>query len=173
MFEDRWCLWEPPLLPQRWVLLEYSCFDQFPYLGKVKSRGFYKRRNAETHNEDHTGPLRWSQNLPINSDTWGKTFKPLKNTHKDTKLKEFHWFKLVHRIIKTNKELFRFGNKPDGKCLYCGDKTPSSTHSLNARSLRPLCKRSFNGLTKQTYVRSSPPPRKSCVASFPVYVMHE
>ena len=31
MFEDRWCLWEPPLLPQRWFLLEYSCFDQFPY----------------------------------------------------------------------------------------------------------------------------------------------
>ena len=32
MFEDRWCLQEPPppLLPQRWVLLEYSSFDQFP-----------------------------------------------------------------------------------------------------------------------------------------------
>ena len=31
MFEDRWCLWEPPpLLLQRWVLFEYSRFDQFP-----------------------------------------------------------------------------------------------------------------------------------------------
>ena len=30
MFEDRWCLLEPFLLPQRWVLFEYSCFDQFP-----------------------------------------------------------------------------------------------------------------------------------------------
>ena len=37
------------------------------------------------------------------------------------KLKEFQ-FKLIHRIIVTNKELFRFGIKPDDKCLYCGDK---------------------------------------------------
>ena len=78
-------------------------------LGKAKSRDFYKLLNAKTHNEDHTGPLRWSQSLLINSDTWGKIFK------------EFQ-FKLIHRIIVTNKELFRFGIKPDDKCLYCGDK---------------------------------------------------
>ena len=90
-------------------------------LSKVKSRYFYKLLNAKTHNEDHTGPLRWSQNLSINSDTWGKIFKSLKNICKDTKLKEFQ-FKLIHRIIVTNKELFRFAIKPDDKCLYCGDK---------------------------------------------------
>ena len=90
-------------------------------LGKAKSRDFYKLLNAKTHNEDHTGPLRWSQNLSINSDTWGKIFESLKNICKETKLKEFQ-FKLIHRIIVTNKELFRFGIKPDDKCLYCGDK---------------------------------------------------
>ena len=90
-------------------------------LGKAKSRDFYKLLNVKTHNGDHTGPLRWSQNLSINSDTWGKIFKSLKNICKDTKLKEFQ-FKLIHRIIVTNKELFRFGIKPDDKCLYCGDK---------------------------------------------------
>ena len=39
----------------------------------------------------------------------------------DNKLKEFQ-LKLIHIIIVTNKELFRFGIKPDDKCLYCGDK---------------------------------------------------
>ena len=32
------------------------------------------------------------------------------------------WCMYIHRIIVTNKELFRFGIKPDDKCLYCGDK---------------------------------------------------
>ena len=142
-------------------------------LSKVKSRDFYKLLNAKTHNEDHTGPLRWSQNLSINSDTWGKIFKSLKNICKDTKLKEFQ-FKLIHRIIVTNKELFRFGiaSLTTNVCIV-EIKTPSNIHSSNVRSLRPSWKRSFNGLTKQTYVRSSPPPRKSCLASFPVHVMHE
>ena len=90
-------------------------------LGKAKSRDYYNLLHAKTHNEDHTGPLRRSQNLSINGDTWGKIFKSLKNIYKDTKLKEFQ-FKLIHRIIVTNKELFRFGIKPDDKCLYCGDK---------------------------------------------------
>ena len=79
-------------------------------LGKAKSRDYYNLLHAKTHNEDHTGPLRRSQNLSINGDTWGKIFKSLKNIYKDTKLKEFQ-FKLIHRIIVTNKELFRFGNQ--------------------------------------------------------------
>jgi len=90
-------------------------------LGKVKSRDFYKLLNVKTPNEDHTGPLRWSRNLSINSDTWSRIFKSLKNICKDAKLKEFQ-FKFIHRTIVTNKELFRFGIKPDDECLYCGDK---------------------------------------------------
>ena len=81
-------------------------------LGKARSRDFYKLLNVKTHNDDHTGPLRWSQNLSINSDTWSKIFKSLKSICKDTKLKEFQ-FKFIHRIIVTNKELFRFGIRPD------------------------------------------------------------
>ncbi|RMX55305.1 hypothetical protein pdam_00025138, partial [Pocillopora damicornis] len=84
-------------------------------LGKAKPRDFYKLL-IKTHNEDHTGPLRWSQNLSINSDTWSKIFKSLKSICKDTKLVEFQ-FKLIHRTIVTNRELFRFGIKPDEECL--------------------------------------------------------
>ena len=53
--------------------------------------------NSKTHSEDQTGP-------------------------NEAKLKEFQ-FKLIHRIVVTKKELFRFGIKPDhDECLYCGDK---------------------------------------------------
>jgi len=36
-------------------------------------------------------------------------------------LKEFQ-FKFIHRIIVTNKELLRFGIRPDDECPYCGDR---------------------------------------------------
>ena len=68
-----------------------------------------------------TVPLRWSKNLSIYSDTQSKILKSLKSICKDTKLKEFQ-FKFIHRAIVTNKELFRFGIKPDDECLYCGNE---------------------------------------------------
>ena len=49
-----------------------------------------------------------------------KIFYSLKNTCKETKLKEFQ-FKLIHRIVVTKKELFRYGIKTDDECLYCGE----------------------------------------------------
>ena len=49
-----------------------------------------------------------------------KIFTSLKNTCKKTKLKEFQ-FKLIHRIVVTKKELFRYGIKTDDECLYCGE----------------------------------------------------
>ena len=58
---------------------------------------------------------------------WTRICKSLKNTCKETKLKEFQ-FKLIHRSIVTKKELFRFGIKTDDECLYCGDKD-STEHS--------------------------------------------
>ena len=49
-----------------------------------------------------------------------KIFTSQKNTCKKTKLKEFQ-FKLIHRIVVTKKELFRYGIKTDDECLYCGE----------------------------------------------------
>ena len=91
-------------------------------LGKARARDFYKLLNSKTHTEDQTGPKRWSEILSVNKESWSKIFKLLKTTCKETKLKEFQ-FKLIHRIVVTKKELFRFGIKPDhDECLYCGDK---------------------------------------------------
>ena len=46
----------------------------------------------------------------------------------ETKLKEFK-FKLIHRPIVTQKELFRFGIKADDECVYCGNRD-SIRHSF-------------------------------------------
>ena len=46
----------------------------------------------------------------------------------ETKLKEFK-FKLIHRTIVTQKELFRFGIKADDECVYCGNRD-SIRHSF-------------------------------------------
>ena len=43
----------------------------------------------------------------------------MKNVCKDNKLREFY-FKLLHRIVVTKKELFLFGKAEDTKCPYCG-----------------------------------------------------
>ena len=39
----------------------------------------------------------------------------------ETKLEEFK-FKLIHRTIVTQKELFRFGIKADDECVYYGNR---------------------------------------------------
>ena len=76
---------------------------------------------SRTHTHVQTGPNRWSEKLSINKDSWTSIFKSLKNICKETRLREFQ-FKLIHRIVITRKELFKFGIKTDDECLYCGDK---------------------------------------------------
>ena len=53
---------------------------------------------------------------------WGSISKTLfwsrKNVCRDNKLREFY-FKLLHRIVVTKKELFLFGLAEDTKCPYC------------------------------------------------------
>ena len=85
----------------------------------------------KTHTGEHTGPRIWNENLSMhmNEDSWIKAFTSLKNLCKETKLTEFQ-FKLIHRIIVTKKELYRFGTKPDDDCLYCREKKiPLTIHS--------------------------------------------
>ena len=89
----------------------------------ARSRDFYKLLVSKTHTHDQTGLKRWSENLSINKDSWTSIFKALKHVCKETRLKEFQ-FKLtvLHRIVITRKELFKFGIKTDDECLYCGNK---------------------------------------------------
>ena len=88
-------------------------------LDKAKSRYFYQLLTAKTHTGGHTGPKRWSKNLALNEQHWGKIFKSLRTVFKETKLTEFK-FKFIHRTVVTKVELFKSGIKPDDECCFCG-----------------------------------------------------
>ena len=57
----------------------------------------------------------------MDEDTWEKIFTSLKTLGRETKLKEFQ-YKLIHRIVVTKKEIYRYGIKEDNECIYCGEK---------------------------------------------------
>ena len=67
--------------------------------------------------------------MQLDEETWKKIFSSLKNICKETKIKEFQ-FKLIHRIVVTKKELFRYGIKTDDECLYCAEHD-SIDHTFN------------------------------------------
>ena len=67
--------------------------------------------------------------MHLDGEEWKEIFTSLKYTCKETKLKEFQ-FNLIHRIVVTKKELFRYGIKTDDECLYCGEHN-SVDHTFN------------------------------------------
>ena len=81
-------------------------------LVKAKTRDFYCLINKKIHTRCQTGPTKWNQTMQLDGETWEKIFSSLKNICKETKLKEFQ-FKLIHRIVVTKKELFRYGIKEE------------------------------------------------------------
>ena len=90
------------------------------HLDKAKTRDFYCLFNKKIHTRCQTGPTKWNQTMHLDGVAWKRIFNSLKNICKQSKLKEFQ-FKLIHRIVVTKKELFRYGIKTDDECLYCGD----------------------------------------------------
>jgi len=50
-----------------------------------------------------------------------KIFTSLKTICRETKLKEFQC-KLIHRIVVTKKEFYRYGIKEDDECINGGEK---------------------------------------------------
>ena len=62
---------------------------------------------------DGVKPFLWTKH-------WTNIFKSVPKTCGENRLREFH-FKFIHRIVVTEKELFRFNIKSDSNCIYCGD----------------------------------------------------
>ena len=89
-------------------------------LEKFKARDYYHLLLDAKYQSPHTGPTRWNKNLSIDTKDWTEIFGSCRKLCKDNKLKEFQ-FKIIHRIVTTRKELFRYGIQPDGDCLYCGE----------------------------------------------------
>ena len=89
-------------------------------LEKCKTRDYYRLLLAQKHQLPHTGPERWSKDLSMNKESWNEIFKANTLVCKDTKLREFQ-YKLIHRIVVTKRELFRYGISTDDVCINCGE----------------------------------------------------
>ena len=75
---------------------------------------------------------KWERDLQTDQTSLKTFFTRVKSVCKDNKLREFY-FKLLHRIVATKKELFLFGKAEDTKCLYCqmNDSIIHAFHSCN------------------------------------------
>ena len=59
------------------------------------------------------------------------------------KLKEFQ-FKVIHRILVTKKELFRYGIKTDDECCYCGEHDSSDHNFVDCEFVKNFVKKVVN-----------------------------
>ena len=98
-------------------------------LHKMKNRDYYWLFINKDDVEIKARP-KWARDLQavdLNLDTF---FNRVKKVCKDNKLKEFY-FKLLHRIVATKKELFFYGMESDMLCLLCQEPDSISHTFLN------------------------------------------
>ena len=89
-------------------------------LTTMKSRDFYSLFVNKSYAEEQTGVMRWNKIVTMGKKSWQSAFTSVRTTSKYMILREFY-FKFLHRMTVTKKELFRFGLKADCACLYCSE----------------------------------------------------
>ena len=70
----------------------------------------------------------WGRNYPNIANQWDSSIRNIYQITCDNKLRQFS-FKLLHRILVTNKELDRFGIANDVNCVMC-DEPDSLEHTF-------------------------------------------
>ena len=86
---------------------------------KVKSKDFYWLITNKSVTKA-TGPRKWEHEIQRMNLNWPCYFSKLKLICKESKLREFY-YKFLHRIIVTKKELYCFGIESNKDCLYCNE----------------------------------------------------
>ena len=79
-------------------------------------------------NPELKAPRKWPRDLQSNEIELTGYFKNLRNICKENNLREFY-FKFLHRIIVTRKELCLYGIESDSACVYC-QEPDSISHSF-------------------------------------------
>ena len=65
------------------------------------------------------GPSKWERDLAPAALPWSEIFNRVKVISKQNHLREFY-YKLIHHIVVTKKELSLYGITDNNKCFYCG-----------------------------------------------------
>ena len=86
-------------------------------LTKMKNKDYYGLLINKEQIEPKANS-KWERDLQIGQASLKPFFSRIRNVCRDNKLREFY-FKLLHRIVVTQKELFLFGVAEDAKCPYC------------------------------------------------------
>ena len=116
-------------------LLSSSMFHLSPEtsinLTKMKNKDYY-RLLLNKEQIELKANSKWERDLQISQTSLKPSFSRVKNVCRDNKLREFY-FKLLHRIVVTKKELFLFGLAEDAKCIYCetNDSIIHTFHNCN------------------------------------------
>ena len=92
---------------------------------------------VDKYREKQTGAKRWNQTVPTNKTNWKNIFRSVQNTCRENRVREFHFKFIIHRIIVTKGEPFRFDINSDSDCIYCGDLT-SIDHTFFQSLQSPL-----------------------------------
>ena len=96
---------------------------------KKPSRYFYLEKNEETATEPHKSKEKWMKvtEKVLPEDHWKKLFELPKRLTKETKLIELQQ-KIIHRILPTNKWLFKCNLSDTVTCSFCHTETESIEH---------------------------------------------
>ena len=79
--------------------------------------------------QEITGFRRWSNVTGIAQKDWKTSFKLLKNTTYDTKLRWFQ-FRILHYILTTNRSVSKYKTGQDSNCSFCGTHSETILHLL-------------------------------------------
>ena len=92
-------------------------------LTKLRCKDYYNLFQEDNKATETTTVKRWSSFFPYFATSWEQSFNTIYKSIKDNKLREFG-YKILRRILVTNKELKKFKISNDDLCDQC--KTPDS-----------------------------------------------
>ena len=98
---------------------------------KMKNKDYYWLL-INKDNQEIKAEVKWSRDLQLEEVSLDDLFSRVKNVCKENKLKEFY-FKLIHRIVVTKKELSFFGIEDDMFCIFCQEPDSISHTFLNCK----------------------------------------
>ena len=125
-------------------------------LSKMKSKYYYWLYiNATTVKA--RGPKKWEKELKLENIDWRSKFNLIGKVCQENKLREFY-FKLIHRLTVTKKELCIYGLEDVNNCLYCGG-LDSITHTfVECYSSQTFFHKIIHWFNKKHHSNFSPTP---------------
>ena len=87
---------------------------------KLRSNDYYWLFLNKRKSQLATGPIKWDREFAPTALPWDQIFDRVKLICKENQLREFY-FKLIHRIVATKKELTLYGITDNDICFYCGE----------------------------------------------------